>query len=67
MDVATRGTTLPVRLPPTRWTRRREYLILVPHNAAIATIATIPIDKTLILGTFCSAERKSEVPIPSNG
>jgi hypothetical protein len=26
------------------WTRRRVYLILVLHNAAIATITTMPID-----------------------
>jgi hypothetical protein len=55
-----------VRLPPPRWTRRREYLILDSHNATIATIATIPIEQTLILRTFCSAELKSEVPTPSH-
>jgi hypothetical protein len=44
------------------WTRRLEYLILVPHNAVISTIAMRLVNQTLTLGTFYNAERRSEVP-----
>jgi hypothetical protein len=53
---------LPTRSPPTRWTRRRKYLILLPHNAAIATITMMSVDQNLTYGPFNNVERRSEVP-----
>jgi hypothetical protein len=33
-----------------KWARRRDYLILVPHNTIIATITTKLVDQTLSYG-----------------
>jgi hypothetical protein len=40
------------------------YLILVPHNAAIATIITMRVDQTLTLGNFLQRRKKVQGPHP---
>jgi hypothetical protein len=50
---------------PTRWKRKRIYLILVKHIIVVAIITILPINQTLNLGTFFNNERRSEVPILS--
>jgi hypothetical protein len=40
---------------------RHAYLILVLHNAAIATITSLPVGHTLTYGAYYNSERGSEV------